>query len=84
MRGQEVAAEGIEGQRLVGLGGLAAGFVARGSDLAPAVCADHLTDGHPWVREPLVEWLGERWAGTRGFGYRVEGDDPAGLTVSRL
>lgn len=60
------------------------GIVVDAQFVAPAVCADHLTDGHPWVREPLVEWLGERWAGTRGFGYRVEGDDPAGLTVSRL
>ena len=44
----------------------------------------HLQGGHPWVREPLVEWLGERWAGTRGFGYRVDGDDLAALSVRRL
>jgi len=49
-----------------------------------ATCELHLTDGHPWVREPLIEWLGERWTGSRGFGYRVEGDDPAVLSVSRL
>lgn len=49
-----------------------------------AACEHHLTDGHPWVREPLIEWLDERWTGSRGFGYRVEGDDPARLSVSRL
>lgn len=47
-------------------------------------CESHLTDGHPWVREPLVDWLGERWTGSRGYGYRVDGNDPALLSVSRL
>ena len=60
------------------------GIVVDARFVAPAACAGHLDDGHPWVRDPLVEWLGERWDGTRGFGYRVEGDDPAGLTVSRV
>ena len=60
------------------------GIVVDARFVAPAACADHLTDGQPWVREPLVEWLGERWAGTRGFGYRVEGDDLARIVVSRV
>lgn len=60
------------------------GIVVDARFVDPGACADHLTDGHPWVREPLVEWLGERWAGTRGFGYRIEGDDPATLSVRRL
>ena len=60
------------------------GIVVDARFVDPVACADHLTDGHPWVREPLVEWLGERWAGTRGFGYRIEGDDPATLSVRRL
>ncbi|MBL8778387.1 MAG: NUDIX hydrolase [Acidimicrobiales bacterium] len=60
------------------------GIVVDACFVDPAACADRLTEGHPWVREPLVEWLGERWVGTRGFGYRVDGDDLARLTVSRL
>ena len=60
------------------------GIVVDARFVDPGACAGHLIEGHPWVREPLVEWLGERWAGTRGFGYRVEGDDLATLTVRRL
>jgi 8-oxo-dGTP diphosphatase len=46
-------------------------------------CLGCLGDGHPWVREPLAEWLGERWDGQRLFGFDVEGSDPATLSVSR-
>ena len=48
-----------------------------------ATCHEHLVGGHPWVREPLVDWLGERWTESRAYGYKVEGDDLAGLSVSR-
>lgn len=60
------------------------GIVVDARFVDSAACAEHLVGGHPWVREPLIEWLGERWTGSRGYGYRVEGDDPAGLSVSRL
>ena len=60
------------------------GIVVDARFVSAASCAGHLQGGHPWVREPLVEWLGERWAGTRGFGYRVDGDDLAALSVRRL
>jgi 8-oxo-dGTP diphosphatase len=46
-------------------------------------CRLYLDDGHPWVREPLVEWLEERWDGGRAFGYQITGTDPASLTVQR-
>ena len=26
-----------------------------------AACAEHVDGGHPWVCEPLLEWLAERW-----------------------
>lgn len=46
-------------------------------------CGHHLGDCHPWVREPLADWLAERWADLRHYGYRVEGADPATLAVRR-
>lgn len=46
-------------------------------------CRAFLDDGHPWVREPLVEWLEQRWDGGRAFGYDIVGSDLASLTVSR-
>lgn len=46
-------------------------------------CAAHLDGAHPWVVEPLTEWLGERWVGSRSFGYDVLGDHASGLRVAR-
>jgi 8-oxo-dGTP diphosphatase len=50
-------------------------------------CATHLEQCHPWVREPLAEWLELRWEhdpGRAPFGYRVDGSDLASLVVTRL
>ncbi len=46
-----------------------AAFVARGE------CGPRLEEGAPWVREPLAEWLAERWGpdATRGYHYDVRG-----------
>jgi 8-oxo-dGTP diphosphatase len=46
-------------------------------------CAVHLAAAHPWVREPLTDWLESRWTETRRFSYRIDGADPAQLRVSR-
>jgi 8-oxo-dGTP diphosphatase len=46
-------------------------------------CLGCLGGGHPWVREPLAEWLLERWTEGRSFAFDVEGDDLATLSVSR-
>jgi hypothetical protein len=37
------------------------------------------------VREPLTEWLAERWPDheARPFGFTVTGSDPATLVVTR-
>lgn len=37
-----------------------------------------------WVREPLTEWLDERWSAQRSFGYRLHGADRSSIRVSRL
>ncbi|WP_195210250.1 NUDIX hydrolase [Actinomarinicola tropica] len=48
------------------------------------VCGERLATTHPWVREPLVEWLAERWDDERSFGYHVDGANPADLVVRRV
>ena len=51
------------------------------------LCAGHLDACHPWVREPLADWLVEQWAteaDTRAYDYRVDGADLASLVVTRL
>lgn len=37
----------------------------------------------PWVREPLLDWLGARWGpgGVRDYRYEVHGDHPDRLVV---
>jgi len=47
-------------------------------------CGMHLAGGHPWVAEPLSEWLAERWDGTRSYGYRVDGTELRELVVTRV
>lgn len=46
----------------------------------------YLATCHPWVREPLGEWLEERWsaAGSREYHYKVHGTDLAALRIERL
>ena len=46
----------------------------------------HLDLCPPWVREPLAEWLADRWevAGARGYGFEVHGHDHATARIVRL
>lgn len=60
------------------------GIVEEACFVAPDVCAAHLASAHPWVREPLREWLAERWSEVRDFGYAVAGTDPRSAVVTRL
>jgi 8-oxo-dGTP diphosphatase len=63
------------------------GIVVDAQFVALDVCGLHLAQCHPWVREPLAEWLESRWSHTESrapFGYRVDGTDLASLTVTRL
>lgn len=46
-------------------------------------CERLLGDGHPWVREPLVEWLRERWAQPRRYQYRIHGSSMDDFRVTR-
>jgi 8-oxo-dGTP diphosphatase len=49
------------------------------------VCSDLVSGGHPWVCEPLGEWLAERWHHdeSRPYGFRVAGHDLASIVVTR-
>ena len=59
------------------------GIVVDATYVAADDCHGHLTGNHPWVVEPLVEWLAERWPGCRSYGYLVEGEELASLVVTR-
>jgi 8-oxo-dGTP diphosphatase len=47
-------------------------------------CGPHLERCHPWVAEPLGEWLAERWVPARVYEYRVLGEDLLTLEVERV
>jgi len=44
-----------------------------------------LAGNHPWVLEPLADWLAERWpvAETRPYGFHVAGAAPDDVVVTR-
>jgi 8-oxo-dGTP diphosphatase len=46
-------------------------------------CHTRLDGCHRWVREPLAEWLVERWVDGRDFRYHVTGSDRSSLVVTR-
>lgn len=47
-------------------------------------CEQRLAASHPWVREPLTSWIGQRWLVARDFRYHVAGADPSSFVVSAL
>jgi 8-oxo-dGTP diphosphatase len=61
------------------------GIVVDARFVDPAACSTHLVGGHPWVCEPLSEWLLERWTheDPRPYGFHVTGADPATVVVTR-
>lgn len=59
------------------------GIVEEARFVDVADCGERLVGGHPWVREPLLAWLDERWEESRSFAYRVEGRRPGELVVTR-
>ncbi len=60
------------------------GIVVEARFVDPDDCALHLDGTHRWVREPLSDWLVERWEGSRNYGYRIDGSDQATLEIIRL
>jgi 8-oxo-dGTP diphosphatase len=60
------------------------GIVVDACYTASDACAGVLAAAAQWVREPLVDWLAERWTGSRPYRYQVDGDQLATLVVTRL
>lgn len=49
-----------------------------------ALCDELVAGAHPWVCEPLGEWLRERWVGQlRPYGFHVAGREPGEMVVTR-
>jgi 8-oxo-dGTP diphosphatase len=48
-------------------------------------CNGLVAGGHPWVCEPLGEWLAERWPHdeSRPYGFHVAGTLPDQVVVTR-
>jgi 8-oxo-dGTP diphosphatase len=74
-------AEGFAGDLQVGAD--PDGIVVDACFVSPADCPTRLGGVHVWVREPLGQWLDERWEGTRSFHYDVAGADRASIVVTR-
>jgi 8-oxo-dGTP diphosphatase len=58
------------------------GIVIDAAYVPCADCSDRLGRAHPWVREPLSAWVGQRWVGSRDFRYHVAGRDPRSFVVT--
>jgi 8-oxo-dGTP diphosphatase len=61
------------------------GIVVEAQFVETPECLARLADGAPWVREPLVEWLTERWGpdAARDYAYDVRGRRREELSVQR-
>ena len=61
------------------------GIVVEAAFVDPATCAHRLAGCARWVREPLAEWLAERWGpdAARGYAYDVRGTRREELAVER-
>jgi hypothetical protein len=61
------------------------GIVVEARFVPPHLCDEQLTSCMPWVREPLTEWLKERWEPheRRGFDYEVNGSSRESMRVVR-
>lgn len=65
-------AEAVEGRLRVG--GDPDGIVVGAEWADIDRCTECLGGSHQWVREPLMEWISERFAAPRSFSYRIDGD----------
>jgi len=74
-------AERVEGE--LSIGSDPDGIVVGADWVGPGDCAQRLLGAHPWVREPLLEWMTERFAQPRVFRYDVVGDRVADVSVTR-
>lgn len=60
------------------------GIVVEAAIVPHDECGTRMGDAHRWVREPLVDWMVQRWSGTRHYAYRVQGNDPSEMSIERV
>lgn len=60
------------------------GIVVDADFVLAAQCGERMSGAHPWVGEPLAEWIVERWDDPKAFGYLLEGTDRASAHLVRL
>ncbi|MGI9578912.1 MAG: NUDIX hydrolase [Microthrixaceae bacterium] len=60
------------------------GIVTEAALVPEGECEGRLCDAHPWVREPLVDWMRLRWSETRSYHYLVEGAELSELRITQL
>jgi 8-oxo-dGTP diphosphatase len=65
------------------IGGDPDGIVVGAEWADPQGCAQLLFASHQWVREPLMEWMVERFERTRSFRYRIDGRQGSELSCVR-
>lgn len=75
MRAQVWLAEACEGD--IAVGNDPDGIVTDAAYVPLHLCGEHLETTHDWVREPLTEWLTDRFEHRPVYRYRLE-DAPAG------
>lgn len=46
-------------------------------------CVELLGGAHQWVREPLLDWMNDRWSDPRSYRYRILGSTTDSFRVER-
>lgn len=59
------------------------GIVVAARFVHPDDCASLLGSAGRWVAEPVLEWLADRWEGTRAFHFSLHGAERSALRVER-
>ena len=80
----ELLAPALEVEGALAIGNDPDGIVVAADWFAASSCADRLGSTNPWVREPLLEWMVERFESTREFRYEVLGTGASDVRVTRL
>ena len=76
---------GVEYDDVIRVGDDPDGIVVSADYFHEDECVVRVAEGHPWVREPLCDWLSERWTDeTRDYRYRVHGVYPSTSRIVRL
>ncbi len=63
------------------------GIVVDAAYVSDDVCRERLVGGHPWVAEPLGDWLEARWRAseeTPHYAYEIAGSGLTDAVVARL